>query len=85
MYKTTVKIDGMMCDMCESHINDALRNVLPIKKVKSSHKSGETVMISEGPLTLSDIENALADSGYKATGLVCVPYEKKGLFGRKTY
>jgi copper chaperone CopZ len=26
MYKTTVTIDGMMCGMCESHINNAIRN-----------------------------------------------------------
>jgi len=30
MYKTTVKIDGMMCGMCEVHINDSIR-----KKLKS--------------------------------------------------
>ena len=26
MIKTTLKIDGMMCGMCESHINDTIRN-----------------------------------------------------------
>lgn len=25
MVQTTLKIDGMMCGMCESHINDAIR------------------------------------------------------------
>ena len=25
MYQTTLKIDGMMCGMCESHINDTIR------------------------------------------------------------
>ena len=28
MIKTTVKVDGMMCGMCESHINDAIRREL---------------------------------------------------------
>ena len=27
MIKTTVKVDGMMCGMCESHVNDAVRKV----------------------------------------------------------
>ncbi len=45
MYKTTVKIDGMMCSMCESHVNDAVRSKLKVKKVTSSHKKGETVII----------------------------------------
>ena len=25
MIKTTLKIDGMMCGMCESHMNDVIR------------------------------------------------------------
>ena len=25
MTKTTLSIDGMMCSMCEAHINDAIR------------------------------------------------------------
>ena len=35
MYKTTLKIDGMMCGMCESHINDTIRKAVPVKKVSS--------------------------------------------------
>ena len=27
MVKTTLGIDGMMCGMCESHMNDAIRNI----------------------------------------------------------
>ena len=82
MFKTTVTIDGMMCSMCEAHINDAIRRRLDVKKVTSSHKKGETVIISKSALTREEIEAALADSGYRVTGLVCEPYEKKGLFGR---
>ena len=40
MIKTTLKIDGMMCGMCESHVNDAIRKAFPaVKKVTSSHGS----------------------------------------------
>ena len=82
MFKTTVKIDGMMCGMCEAHINDAIRKKLEVKKVTSSHKKGETVIISKSVLTREVTEAALAGSGYKVTGFMCEPYEKKGLFGR---
>lgn len=37
MVKTTLGIDGMMCGMCESHMNDAIRNNFDVKKVTSSH------------------------------------------------
>ena len=33
-----VKIDGMMCGMCESHINDVIRKNFQVHKVRSSHK-----------------------------------------------
>ena len=25
MVKITAKVEGMMCDMCEAHVNDAVR------------------------------------------------------------
>lgn len=50
MTKTTLKIDGMMCGMCESHVNDAIRQAFKVKKVNSSHSKGECEIISEEPL-----------------------------------
>ena len=50
MIKTVLKIDGMMCSMCESHMNDVVRKSCSPKKVNSSAKNGETVVISEAPL-----------------------------------
>ena len=47
MYEIDLKIGGMMCGMCESHINDAVRKALPVKKVTSSHSKGQTVILSE--------------------------------------
>ena len=52
MIKTTLKIDGMMCGMCESHINDVIRKNFKIKKVTSSARDGETVIISEEPIDI---------------------------------
>ena len=45
MFKMMLSIDGMACSMCESHINDAIRRELNVKKVTSSHSKGETVII----------------------------------------
>ena len=73
MTKTTLKIDGMMCGMCESHMNDAIRKAFNVKKVTSSHSKGETVIISEDPIEEAAVKDAIAPTGYKL----------KGLFGRK--
>ena len=47
MIKTTIGIAGMMCGMCESHINDVIRREFKVKKVSSSHTKGIAEIISE--------------------------------------
>jgi len=85
MVKTTLKIDGMMCGMCESHVNDAIRNAFPVKKVTSSHSKGETVIISEEALSEDKIREVMQQraTGYELKDITSEPYEKKGLFSRK--
>ena len=85
MIKTTLKIDGMMCGMCESHINDTIRQGFKIKKVASSHSKGTTEIISENPLDEAAVKEAVAKTGYKVLDIKDEPYEKKrfSLFGRK--
>ena len=45
MIKTTLTIDGMMCGMCESHMNDVIRKNFTVKKVKYVQKTIMTVTI----------------------------------------
>ena len=46
MTKYTLVVDGMMCGMCESHVNDAVRKAFPVKKVTSSHSRKQTVVVA---------------------------------------
>lgn len=64
MTQTVLKIEGMACGMCESHVNDAIRNNFSVKKVKSSHKKGETVIKSEQPLDAEKLKKVIANTGY---------------------
>lgn len=80
MIKTTAKIDGMMCGMCESHINDAVRAAFNVKKVTSSHLRGETVIISENPIDEASLSAAIDKTGYKLLSVKSEEYVKKGLF-----
>lgn len=82
MYQITLNIDGMMCAMCESHVNDAVRNAFPVKKVTSSHSRGETVILSATAIPEAELHPVFTKLGYELTGYTCVPYEKKGLFHR---
>lgn len=85
MIKTTLKIDGMMCGMCESHVNNAIRNAFDVKKVTSSHSSGETEIISETAVDEAKLKEVIEKDGYKLLSVSNEPYEKKGfsLFGKK--
>lgn len=80
MYQITLKIDGMACGMCESHINDTVRNKFSVQKVTSSHTKGETVILSEQPLDQQALRDATAATGYEVKAVDAHPYEKKGLF-----
>lgn len=85
MVKTVLKIDGMMCGMCEAHMNDLIRKNFKVKKVTSSAKDGETVIISDAELDIPWAKKQIKDTGYELVDYTSEPYEKKGLFhfGRK--
>ena len=64
MVQTTLKVNGMMCGMCESHINDVVRKTAQVEKVTSSHTKGETVIVSAQPLDIEALKAAIAATGY---------------------
>ena len=80
MLKYTLKIDGMMCGMCEAHINEAVRAAFKVKKVSSSHTKGETVIITESPLDKEKLAEAIGATGYMLVSIKDESYEKKGFF-----
>ena len=69
MIRTTMKVDGMMCGMCESHMNDCLRNNFDVKTVISSHKKGTTSILSKEPLDEEKVKAEVEKIGYKVTGI----------------
>lgn len=85
MIKTILRIDGMMCGMCESHINDTIRQGFKIKKVTSSHAKGTTEIISDQKIDEEALRDAIGKTGYKVLEIKTEPYEKKhfSLFGMK--
>lgn len=81
MIRTTLKIDGMMCSMCEAHICDAIRKTVPnAKKVTASRNKKEASFLTEEAVDESRIRAAIDATGYTCLGVLSAPYEKKGLF-----
>ena len=81
MLKITLKIDGMACGMCESHINDCIRNHFRVKSVKSSHTRGETVIVAGTAIDEARLRDAIEKTGSKLLSVRTEEYKKKGLFG----
>ncbi|MBQ3378592.1 MAG: cation transporter [Clostridia bacterium] len=68
MFKTTLKIEGMMCEKCEAHVNRAVNKNFSVKEVVSSHKNGATEIISEEKLDEAKLAAVIADEGYEMKG-----------------
>ena len=84
MYKTTAKIDGMMCGMCEAHVCDAIRKAVPsAKKISASRSKGEASFLTEDAVDAERLKAAIDSTGYTCQGVESAPYEKRRLFGRK--
>ena len=64
MIRTTVQVSGMVCGMCEAHVNDAVRSAFSVKKVTSSRSAGKTVILSENSLDIEKLRQVINATGY---------------------
>ena len=81
MNKITVKIDGMVCGMCEAHLCDALRKAFPAaKKVAASRRKGEATFLSESEVDETTLKRTINDTGYTFVSVTTEPDKKHGLF-----
>ncbi len=76
MKKITVEIENMACGMCEAHINGAVRNGFKVKKVSSSLKKGETVILAEN-MDTEKLKAVIENMGYAVKNIKTEEYEKK--------
>ena len=81
MTRTIMKVSGMICGMCESHVNDAIRNAFSVKKVSSSRSKGETVILSETPLDPDRLRQVVNATGYIVLSVKTEEITQKSLFG----
>ncbi len=83
--KIVVRVEGMRCSMCEAHVNDAIRKVPGVKRVKASATKGEAHIIASSDIDLATIKEAITKEGYGVMGMKSEPYQKKGFFARLFY
>ena len=74
-------VQGMMCEMCENHINDALRSFPGVQKVKADRRKENCTVVAEN-LDKQGVKNAIRALGYDVSECVEVKeYQKKSIFG----
>jgi copper chaperone len=67
MEKSIIRVEGMSCGHCEIAVQDAVRKLPGIKKVKANKRKREAaVQYDPAFVTLTQIIRAIADTGYDA-------------------
>ena len=69
MYKTTAKVEGMMCNMCEAHVQEAVRNAFAgAKKVSADHRKAELTFLTKEAPDIETLKKIITDTGYTFGG-----------------
>lgn len=63
--KETVKVKGMMCQMCEKHVSQGLKGIDGVTNATADHEKGEAVIEATKPIDEADIKKAIEDAGYE--------------------
>ncbi|MDR3344154.1 MAG: copper ion binding protein [Oscillospiraceae bacterium] len=67
MEKITLQVEGMSCGHCEIAVQEAVRSLPGIKKVKANrHKKSAAADYDAAQVTPEEIIKAINDTGYKA-------------------
>ena len=64
MYKTTVTVEGMMCHMCEKHVNEALSKAFAAENPVSDHIANKTEFISAEKPDAAKVKEVIEAAGY---------------------
>lgn len=64
MKEYTFSVTGMMCGMCEKHVNRAVEKIEGVKKVSSSYKKKKTVVLAD-ELDGRKVVEAIQNEGYE--------------------
>ena len=71
MIRTVLKIEGMMCGMCEAHICDAIRKTVPsARKISASRGRKEAAFLTEDAVDAKVIKDAIDATGYRKPAII---------------
>lgn len=65
----TIKVNGMMCNMCEAHVKKELEKIDGVESAKADHNNGTAVIEATKPIAEEDLKHAVEEAGYTYAGL----------------
>lgn len=67
--KQEVQIEGMKCEGCEKHMEEALMKIDGVKSVKASHTSNNAIVKSKDGISEEDAKKAVESCNKKFLGI----------------
>lgn len=64
MKEIILKVDGMMCEGCQSRIQNILKEIDGVTDVIADYKSKKVTIKANENVSISIIENSIEDLGY---------------------
>ncbi len=61
----TLKVEGMMCSHCESHVKQALEKLDGVEEAKADHEKCQVYVKLSKEVPEADLEKAVTEAGYK--------------------
>ena len=65
----TLKIEGLMCGLCEMTVKKALEKLDGVEKAEVSHEKGEAVVTLSSDVSDSLLKKTVEDKDYKVTAI----------------
>ena len=59
MKEIIVGVEGMMCCMCEKHVNEAVSAAFDVEKVTSSHDKNETIILTKNEISEDQVKEVI--------------------------
>ena len=82
MKEFTVAVSGMMCQKCESHVVEAVKEIKGVKSVTASKDEKKAVVVAKDSVKAEEIKAAITEAGYEVGDITEKVVEKQGFFAR---
>lgn len=65
MKETIIKVEGMVCNGCESRVKNVLKNIHGVEDVEADHTTGTVIVTSKEEVLENVMKEKIQDIGFK--------------------